>query len=72
MLTDERKVLLPLRNQDWKKVKLVTEEVNKLHKLISTDDITEVNNLIYAGVKIIIVKLGIQIRDEKKSKENEE
>ena len=51
--------LLSLKNQDWKKIKVKSEKVNKLLKNISTDNITELNELIYAGEKLVSDKIGI-------------
>ena len=47
------------RNQDWEKVKVETENLNKLLENIPTDNITELNGLIYAGSKLDSVKIGI-------------
>ena len=48
-----------LRNQNWKKVKVETKKVNKSLKHIPTDNITEINELIYAGEKLVRNKIGI-------------
>ena len=50
----ENETTLPsLRKQDWGKVKSETEKVNNLLTNIPTDDITELNDLIYAGAKLV-------------------
>ena len=50
-MTEERAALPFLKNEDLKNVKLETEKVNKLQKDIPTVNITELNDLIYAGTK---------------------
>ena len=50
----ERKITLPsLRNKDWKKVAIETENVNKLLPKNPKSNIIEVNKLIYSGVKLV-------------------
>ena len=50
---DWGKTTLPsLRNQHWKKVKVLTGKVNKLLTGILTGNITELNDLIYAAMKV--------------------
>ena len=56
----EKKITLPsLRKQDWKKIKIETEKVNKLLPDILMGNITELNELIYAGRKLVCEKIGI-------------
>ena len=56
--------MLPsLKNKNWKKVKELTEKVNKLLQYIPTDDITELNKLIYAGAKQVSIKIGTPLRN---------
>ena len=53
-ITSEKKTIWPsLGNQDWRIVKSETEKVNDLLTNISTNDITELNDLIYAGAKLV-------------------
>ena len=52
IMTKKKTTLQSIRNQDWKKVKEETEKVNKLlKKNTPTDNITELNDQIYAGAK---------------------
>ncbi len=44
-------------NQDKKNVKLETEKIDKLLPNIPTDDITDLNEIIYAGAKIVQEKI---------------
>ena len=70
IMTEKKKVLLLLMNQDWKKkVKLKMEKVNKLLKHILTDNVTELNYLFYAKAKVVTNKLDILIRNPKKDRE---
>ena len=53
-IMSEKKTTLPsLRNKDWRTVKSETEKVNDLLTNILTNDITELNDLIYAGAKLV-------------------
>ena len=47
------------RIQDWKKVKVETEKVNKLIPHIPTINITELNKLLYAGAKLADDEIGV-------------
>ena len=50
----EKKTMLPsLRNQDWRTVESETEKVNDLLTNNLANDITELNDLIYAGAKFV-------------------
>ena len=52
-IMNEQKITLPsLRNQNWKKVMVKTEKVNKLLKYIPTDNITEMNEINLFKIKI--------------------
>ena len=49
IMTDKKSTLPSLRNIEWKNVKKETEKINKILVNISTNNITDLNNLIYAG-----------------------
>ena len=50
----ETKTRLPLlRNQGWKTVQVETKKLNNLITHISTSKIMKLNELIYAGVKLV-------------------
>ena len=49
-MSEKKTTLSSLRNQDWRTVKSETEKVNALLTNVPTDDITELNDLIYAGI----------------------
>ena len=62
----EQKTTLPfLRNEDWKKIKEQSEKVNKLLQYIPTDNITKLNELIYAGANLVNNKIGISLMNPK-------
>ena len=57
---NEKKTTLSSKwNTDLKTVKAETEKINKLLTLISTINITELNELIYAGAKLVCEKSGV-------------
>ena len=58
-MTENKTTLLFLRNQDWKKVKVETEKVNRLFANIPTDNITELNEQIYAGENLVCDRVGV-------------
>ena len=62
-MTEKKTTLPPLRNQDWKKVKVETEKIIKLLPNIPTDNVTELNELIYAGTKLVFDKIGVPLRN---------
>ena len=56
-IISEKKTTLPsLRNQEWRTVK--SEKVNDLLTNLQTNNITELNNLIYVGAKLVCEKNG--------------
>ena len=68
----EQKTTLPyLRNPNWKKIKVETEKVNKLLKHISMNNITELNELIYARTKLISDKIDISQRNSNRNTKTE-
>ena len=50
-MSEKKTTLTFLRKQDWKRVKIETGKMNKLLTHISTNSITELNELVYAGAK---------------------
>ena len=60
----KKKSTLPFfRYQNKNKVKIETEEENKLLPNIPTDNITEQNDLIHARAKLIIDKIDVPLRN---------
>ena len=63
---NSEKITLPsLRNIKWKIVKAETNKVNQVLTYISTNNLTELNNLIYTGVKLVCEKIGIPSKSTK-------
>ena len=56
----KKKTTLPsLINQDWNKVQVGSEKVNKLLPNSPTGNITELNELFYTWAKLICNKIGV-------------
>ena len=66
-MMNSRKTTLPsLRNIEWRTLKIKTNKINKILLYISTNKITELNELIYAGANIVREKIGIRPKSTKK------
>ena len=65
IMTEKKTALPSLRSQDRKKVKVEIEKINKLFTIIQTNNITELNELIYAGTKLVCDKIGVPLRNSK-------
>ena len=55
----EKTTLLSLRNIEWRTVRTDMNKINQVLPYISTNDITELNELIYEGAKLGSEKIGI-------------
>ena len=53
IMNSEKTTLPSLRNIEWRIVKAETNKVNQVLTYISTNNITELNELIYAGAKLV-------------------
>ena len=63
-IMSEKKTSLPsLRNQDWKTVKAETAKINELSTHILMKNITKLNEVIYAGAKLIYEKIGVSLKN---------
>ena len=61
-IVSEKKTRLPLlRNHDWRTVKAETEKIKEFVAHISTNNITELNEQIYAEVDSVYEKIGVSI-----------
>ena len=58
-LNSEKTTLPSFRNIEWRIVKAEKNKVNQVLTYISTNNKTELNELIYAGAKLVCVKIGI-------------
>ena len=54
-----------LRNIEWRIVKAATNKMNQVLTYISTNNITELNELIYAGAKLVCEKIRIPSKSTK-------
>ena len=63
---NSEKITLPsLMNIEWRTVKEETNKVNQVLTYISTNNITELNELIYTGAKSVCEKTGIPSKGTK-------
>ena len=62
----EKTTLPSLRNIEWRTLKIETEKINQILPYIPTNNITELNELIYAGAKLVCEKIGIPSKSTKK------
>ena len=67
ILNIEKTTLPSLRKIEWRIVKAETNKVNQVLTYISTNNITELNELIYAGDKLVREIIGIPSKTQKKS-----
>ena len=66
-IISKKKTALPsLRNQEWKTVKSETEKINNLLTNILKNNIADLNNLIYAGAKLVCEKVGLFLKNKNK------
>ena len=64
-MSEKKTTLTSLRNQGWRTDKSETEKVNDL----LTNDTTGLNDLIYAGAKLVSQKMGLSLKiTDRKSK----
>ena len=66
-MNSEKTTLPSLRNIQWGTVKTETNKINQVLPYILTNNITELNELIYAGVKLICEKIWIPSKSTKKN-----
>ena len=66
-MNSEKTTLPSLRNIEWRTVKTETNKINQELPYISTNNITELNEQIYAGAKLICEKIGIPSKSAKKA-----
>ena len=62
----EKTILPSLRNIEWKTLKIETNKINYILPYIPTNNITELNELIYAGAKLVCEKIAITSKSTKK------
>ena len=68
-MNSEKTNLPSLRNIEWRTLRAETNTINQILPYISTNSMTELNELIHAGVKLVCEKIGIpSISTKKQSK----
>ena len=65
-MNGEKTILPSLRNIEWKTLKIETTKINHILPYIPTNNITELNELIYAGAKLECENIGIPSKNTKK------
>ena len=69
---NNKKTTLPsLRNIEWRTVKTETNRISQVLPYISTNNITVLNELIYAGANLVCEKIGISSKSTKKKSKQE-
>ena len=66
IMNNEKTTLPSLRNIEWRRVKAETNKINQVLPYISMNNITKLNELIYAGAKLVCEKIGIPSKSMKK------
>ena len=66
IMNSEKTSLPSLRNIEWKTLKIETNKINHILTYIPTNNITELNELIYAGAKLVCENIGIPSKSTKK------
>ena len=65
ILNSEKSTLPSFRNIEWRIVKAETNKVNQVLTYIPTNNITDLNELIYAGEKLVWENIGIPSKNTK-------
>ena len=65
ILNREKTTLPSLRNTEWRIVKAETNKENQVLTYIPTNKITDLNELIYAGAKLVCENIGITSKNTK-------
>ena len=66
IMNSEKTILPSLRNIERKTLKIETNKINHILPYIRTNNITELNELIYAGAKLVCENIGIPSKSSKK------
>ena len=65
-MSSEKTTLPSLRNIERKTLKIETNKINHILPYIATNNITELNELIYVRTKLVCEKIGIPSKSTKK------
>ena len=66
IMNSEKTTLPSLRNIEWRTLMIETNKINQILPYIPTNKINELNELIYAGAKLVYEKIGIPSKSTKK------
>ena len=66
IMNSEKTILPSLRNIEWKTLKIETNKINHILPYIPTNNITKLNEVIYAGGKLVYENIGIPSKNTKK------
>ena len=66
IMNSEKTTLPSLTNIEWRTLKTETNKINQMLLYISTNNIAELNKLIYAGAKLVCEKIGVPSKSTKK------
>ena len=66
IMSSEKTILPSLRNIEWKTLKIEPNKINHILPYIPMNNITELNELIYARAKLVCEKIGIPSKSTKK------
>ena len=66
IMSSEKTNLPTLRNIEWNTFKIETNKINLILPYITTNIITELNGLIYVGLKLVCEKIEIPPKSTKK------
>ena len=67
IMNSKKTTLLSLRNIEWRPVKTETNKINQVLPYISTNNITGLNEVIYAGAKLVCEKIEMPSKSTKKN-----
>ena len=70
IMNNEKTILPSLRNIEWQTLKIETNKLNQVLPYIPTNNITELNELIYAGAKLLCETIGIPLKLMKSQNQN--
>ena len=65
-MNEEKTTLSSLRNIEWSRAKTETKKINQVQLYIAPNNITELNELINAGAKLVCEKIGIPSKSTSK------
>ena len=70
-MNSEKTILPSLRNIEWKTLKIETNKINHILPYIPTNNITELNELLYAGANLFVRILASPQKARRNSKKRD-